>query len=526
MSLTTTAQIPTQLNVINRQQLGIVDNDAEETYAAIDLGSNSFHMIIARQAHGQMQVVDKHKEMVRLRSGLDKKGYLTEEAFESGIACLERFGQRLKGVPLQNIRAVGTNTLRNAKNSREFLAKARQALGSSIQIISGQEEARLIYLGVALGLPKSDEQRLVMDIGGGSTEYIIGQRNQHHHLTSTEMGCVSVNQKFFGNDETSAINFAKAIDACRNILRPHRQQLITRSWDTAIGASGTIKSIGQILEQNKWSENGITLEGMLKFKDALIDAQQIEQAKIAGLKEERRPVICGGLSVLIATFMELNIDVMQVSANALREGLVFDTLGRLHSDDARNVSVHAMQKWMQVDEKQADAVSTTAIHLLKQAHNVWGLHSETLDYQNLLRWASELHECGIAINYRRYRNHSAYLVENSDMAGFDQQEKQILGAMLLNHRGKFSNKVLDGLDSDLREAVLYLTVLLRLAVRMHRGRDLEKLEPELQIISNEDSTGLTLVFADKWLEEHPLSQLDLESEAKRLAPIGFELNFK
>lgn len=525
MSQETTAQIATQLNVINLQQLGI-DNDAEETYAAIDLGSNSFHMIVARQTHGQMQVVDKHKEMVRLRSGLDKKGYLTEEAFESGIECLKRFGQRLKGISLQNIRAVGTNTLRNAKNSREFLEKAREALGTGIQIISGQEEARLIYLGVALGLPKSDEQRLVMDIGGGSTEYIIGQRNQHHHLTSTEMGCVSITEKFFGNDEINAYNFSKAIDACRNILRPHRQQLITRSWDSAIGASGTIKSIGQILEQNKWSESGITLDGMQQLQQALIDAGHTDNIKITGLKDERIPVICGGLAVLIATFIELNIEVMQVSANALREGLVFDTLGRLHADDARNVSVQAMQKWMKVNEKQADVVSTTAIHLLKQAHNVWGLHSENLDYQNLLRWASQLHECGIAINYRRYRHHSAYLVEHSDMAGFDQQEKQILSAMLVNHRGKYSSKVLEPIDQELRQQVLYLTVLLRLAVRVHRGRDLEKLEPELQIIIGEENTQLTLIFADKWLDEHPLSRLDLESEAKRLAPIGFELSFK
>ncbi|BBP46883.1 exopolyphosphatase [Thiosulfatimonas sediminis] len=518
--------LATQLNVINRQQLGIPELDEEEMYAAIDLGSNSFHMIIARQAHGQMQVVDKHKEMVRLRSGLDKKGYLNEEAFSSGIACLERFGQRIKGIKLQNIRAVGTNTLRNAKNSREFLLQARQALGTNIQIISGQEEARLIYLGVTLGMPKSDEQRLVMDIGGGSTEYIIGKRNQHHHLTSTEMGCVSITEKFFANEQINADNFRAAIDASRNILRPHRQQLISYSWDSAIGASGTIKSIGQILEQNQWSEGGITLAGMQTFKQALIDAGNSEHAKINGLKDERRPVICGGLAILIATFIELNITTMQVSINALREGLIFDTLGRLHADDVRNVSVQAMQKWMKVDEKQADAVFTTALHLFKQAHNVWGLHSESIDYQSLLRWASQLHECGIAISYKRYRNHSAYLVEQSDMAGFDQQEKQILSAMLLNHRGKFSSKALENIDKDIGQQILYLSVLLRLAVRVHRGRDLEKIEPELQITTHDDGTDLTLIFADKWLEEHPLSQLDLESEAKRLAAIGFNLSFK
>ncbi|MBO1925095.1 exopolyphosphatase [Thiomicrorhabdus sp. 6S3-12] len=512
-----------QYPAINSQSLGIDDSEENALYAAIDLGSNSFHMIIARQTHGQMQVIDKHKEMVRLRSGLDKSGYLSEEAFASGIACLERFGQRIKGIPHQNIRAVGTNTLRNAKNSRQFLNAAREALGIGIQIISGQEEARLIYLGVSLGLPKSDEQRLVMDIGGGSTEYIIGQRNRYQHLTSTEMGCVSITQAHFPNNKITAEAMLKAIDRCRQVLRPHRNKLIALSWDNAIGASGTIKSIGQILEQNQWSEGGITLEGMLKLKQALIESGELDELKIAGLKDERRPVISGGLAVLIATFMELNIDIMHVSPNALREGLVFDTLGRLYAEDVRDVSVQAMQKWMKVDSKQADAVAATARHLFKQAHNCWELHSEEINYRQLLDWACRLHECGIAISYKRYRQHSAYLVAQSDMAGFDQQEKQILSALLLNHRGKFISSALEDFDKEQAQKIRYLSVLLRLAVRIHRGRDLEQIKPELLI---KKETNLCLVFADNWLDQHPLSQMDLKVEAKRLAQIDFNLEFK
>ncbi len=225
----------------------------QNIYAAIDLGSNSFHMVIAREVHGQLQIIDKHKEMIRLRSGLDKKGYLTPQAFQNGIECLERFGQLIKNIPSHQVRAVGTNTLRNAKNSHEFLSQARKALGHSIQIIAGQEEARLIYLGVAHGLPQNDEQRLVMDIGGGSTEYIIGQNFTYSHLTSTEMGCVSITQKFFSKEDITEKRMNKAISACRQIIRPHLLKLTRLGWDCALGASGTIKAIGTILKDNDWS---------------------------------------------------------------------------------------------------------------------------------------------------------------------------------------------------------------------------------------------------------------------------------
>ena len=262
--------------------------------------------------------------------------------------------------PRNNVRAVGTNTLRNAKNSRQFLTQARKALGHSIQIIAGQEEARLIYLGVAHGLPNSDERRLVMDIGGGSTEYIIGKKFTHDHLTSTEMGCVSVTQNFFPDDTINTLNMNRAIASSRSVLRPHQAKLKKLGWDTAIGASGTIKSISQILEANQWDDAGITLKGLNKLKEALIEHGGANDIVIEGLKDERRPVLAGGLAVLIATFEELKISVMQVSSNALREGLVFDTLGRLFAEDVREVSVTSMQKWMLVDTQQAEHVAHTA----------------------------------------------------------------------------------------------------------------------------------------------------------------------
>lgn len=492
----------------------------QDLFAAIDLGSNSFHMIIARDVHGQMQVIDKHKEMVRLRSGLDKKGKLSEKAFNEGIACLERFGQRIKDIPSKNIRAVGTNTLRNAKNSREFLRQAKAALGHSIQIISGQEEARLIYMGVSHDLPNNQDQRLVMDIGGGSTEFIIGQGYKNSHLTSTEMGCVSISQDFFAKGKVSDESFNEATARCRQILRPHRRTLQKKGWDLAIGASGSIKSIGQILEINGWSESGITLQGMFALSKVLIKEGSIKNLKLAGLKEERRPVLLGGLAVLMAAFMELNIEHMQVSNHALREGLILDTLGRLNSEDVRELSVSSMQKWMRVDTEQAEAVAHTAQSLFKQSHNIWSLHANSFDLSRILHWSCMLHEIGMSISFKKARHHGAYMIANSDLAGFNQQEKLIIAALILNQRGKYDGSVFEELDDNVKELMPYLSLLLRLSVRIHRGRDLEMIDPILRI---EDNHQLYLNFEENWLEEHPLTRMDLSSETEKFAKMGFEL---
>lgn len=500
------------------------ESPESDLYAAIDLGSNSFHMILARQRDHQLQVIDKHKEMVRLRSGLDEQGWLSPEAIESALACLTRFGQLIKHLPVQNIRAVGTNTLRNAQNSRSFLRAARDALGHHIEIISGQEEARLIFLGVVHGLPKSNEQRLVMDIGGGSTEYIIGQGFENQHLTSTEMGCVSLTQNFFSDDAITAERMSRAIASARQILRPHRKNLTKQGWDSAYGASGTIKSISQILVENQWSSDGsIQLSGLQQLRGELIKAGSAMDAAIPGLKDDRRPVLAGGLAILIATFEELSIASMLVSQNALREGLVFDTLGRLQNEDSREQSVQAMQNWMRVDTTQAKQVAQTARRLYHQAHNTWQLHDTEYNYPKLLEWAAQLHECGMAISYKRYRHHSAYLLEHTDLAGFTNQEKQMLAAMMLNHRGKFIKETFDSLFEPHNTKLVFLTVLLRLAVRIHRGRDLDSPEVLLQIDASSLEHRLNLLFEDGWLEQHPLTAMDLDIEAKRLEAAGFYL---
>jgi len=499
----------------------ISETNQTKTYAAVDLGSNSFHMVIATETLGQIKIIDKHKEMVRLRSGLDQDGNLTAKAYEKAINCLSRFGQRIKNIPPRQVRAVGTNTLRNAKNAEKFLTEARKVLGHEIQIIAGQEEARLIYTGVVKGLPKSNETRLIMDIGGGSTEYIVGQNFDQKHLTSTEMGCVSMTQAFFRNNQVEPHTLEKAIAHCRQILRPHKMNLLSNQWDIAYGASGSIKAIGHILSVNGWSEKGITRQGLYQLRDQLIDAKNVDYANINGLKEDRIPVLLGGLVILIATFEELPIKVMHVSQHALREGLIYDTLGRMSDQDTREVSVKAMQTWTDVNTQQAEQVAQTALQIYRQVHNLWDLHHPDHSYKQLLRWAAMLHECGIAVSYKRYRHHSAYLIENAELAGFSQIEKQMLSALILNHRGKFIEKAFDSLPTPHNKKLVYLLLALRLAVRIHRGREVQKIDLLLRVINDKQ---IDIEFEENWLENHPLTKLDLEIEADRLAGAGYQLS--
>ncbi len=498
--------------------------DALDTslYAAIDLGSNSFHLIVIRKTDDQIQVVDSHKEMIRLRSGLDEQGYLTEKAFESGITCLAKFGQLLNNIPENQVRAVGTNTLRNAKNSREFIEKAEDALGHDIDIVTGEEEARLIFLGVSHGLAKADKQHLIIDIGGGSTEFIIGADFKHKHLTSTEMGCVSISQLFFKNGNISDLSASKAINYCRRILRPHSKTLIKKSWEEAMGASGSIKSIGNLLKENALSDGKITLKGMQAIKKKLIEAGSTQEAinrGLKGLKEERMPVFIGGLAILISVFQELKIKSMQVSASALREGLIYDNLGRLNQKDVREASVAILQNWLKVDQQQSERIAKTAQQLLENYRENGKLKCVHFSFSKLLAWAAKLHEGGMSISYKRYRYHSAYLVKNAELAGFSQQEQQIIAAMVLNHQGKFNKKSFDGFNKKQQQDLIHLTLLLRLAVLLHRDRENEDIDCQLTV--KDEQT--TLAFQQNWLDEHPLSYEDLEAEAKQYQPLGLEL---
>ncbi|MFT7413531.1 MAG: exopolyphosphatase/guanosine-5'-triphosphate,3'-diphosphate pyrophosphatase [Methylophagaceae bacterium] len=495
------------------------DNDI---LAAVDLGSNSFHMIIARLRDGHFQVVDKLREMVQLRAGLDKHNELSDESQTRAIACLERFAERIKDLPIGSVRVVGTNTLRIAENSRPFLRKARLALGHSIAIIAGEEEARLVYLGVAHALAFDHARRLVIDIGGGSTEFIIGEGMNGLRRESLEMGCVSFSQRFFADGMINRTGVQIALIAAgskiRDIQQPYRQM----GWIEAVGASGTIRCVANIVKENGWADDGvITLESIDKVIDAMIEAGHVDALKIKGLSSERANVLAGGVCVLKAAFERLNIERMIVSDGALREGLLYDMLGRIQHDDERDRTVASLARRYQVDEEHAERVSVMAKQFYQQVAKDWLIgHADNLQY---LQWAAKLHEVGLSISHNQFHKHSAYLVEHSDLPGFSREEQHALAVMVRGQRRSFPGKELRKLPDELQQSTERLTVLLRLVMVFNRGRS-EQTDTLVALTVKEK--GLRLNLPAAWLSEHPLTEADLLREAVYLKDIGIKLKIR
>jgi exopolyphosphatase/guanosine-5'-triphosphate,3'-diphosphate pyrophosphatase len=493
-----------------------------KTLAAIDLGSNSFHMIIARLRDGHFQVVDKLREMVQLRAGLDEENYLSDEAQERAIACLQRFGQRIKALPACNVRIVGTNTLRVAKNSQQFLRKARLALNHPIEIVAGEEEARLIYLGVAHALAFDDSSRLVMDIGGGSTEFIIGEGFSGLMRESLEMGCVSFSQRFFNKGKISRNRFKNALlvagSRLRSIQRPYRN----KGWVEAIGASGTIRTVANIVKENDWSDDGvITPSSLNQLIDALVEAGHVDKLELQGLSDERKAVIPGGVAVLKAAFDRLKIDRMIVSDGALREGLLYDLLGRIQHDDERDRTVSALARRYQVDESHAERVSVTTAQLFEQVADDWDINQqENLDR---LQWAAKLHEVGLSISHDQFHKHSAYLVAHSALPGFSREEQHALATIIIGQRKKLPLDHIKELPEELQEVTQKLMILLRLSTVFNRGRS----ETTDTIINLKiTKKGLRLKLPKGWLDRHPLTEADLLQEAEYLSAVGLRLKIK
>lgn len=497
--------------------------DTSQSLAAVDLGSNSFHMIIARLADdGSIQVIDKIKEMVRLGAGLDKSNYLTDEAQARALDCLQRFGERLREVKANNVRIVGTNTLRVAKNSRKFLSRARELLGHNIEIISGIEEARLIYLGVSHSLALTGDKRLVIDIGGGSTECIIGQKFSPIKLESLYMGCVSMTQRFFPDGNLTKEQFKKANIAARIELERISFDYKRTGWDQAVGASGSIKSISNVLFEEGITDNRkITLPGLKKLRKILINAETLDSLTLNGLDDERKPVFVGGFIVLYAIFNALDIEEMDVSDGAVREGLIYDILGRIRHEDVRETTVLRLMERFSVDTDHANNVSNTAIELLKQVKKAWGL-DQIKDYENVLRWAALLHESGLTIAHAGYHKHGAYLAQNSDMPGFSFQAQQILATLIRSHRQKFPVTDFSNLPEQHINATRYLAFILRIAVILHRNRENIDI-PELEILVTENSMRMN--FPVNWFEDHKLTHADLEQEQLHLVDTNLALEF-
>jgi exopolyphosphatase/guanosine-5'-triphosphate,3'-diphosphate pyrophosphatase len=498
-----------------------VPNNPPEIVAAVDLGSNSFHMIVCSLNDGTPQTIDRLREMVRLASGLDANNILDESTQNRALACLERFGQRIGHFPPGSVRIVGTNTLRTAKNAGQFLIRAEQALNHPIHVISGIEEARLIYLGVAYSLSSNASLRLVMDIGGGSTEYIIGTGDTPKEKESLHMGCVSVSNAFFKDGHLSKNAFNQATQFAEQKLEPFQRKFHYRNWDEAIGASGSLRSIAKVLQAANWSNNGITRQGLEKLVAHLNQCDHINELNLPELDPERLPVFPGGVAIVYATFKSLGIEQMTVADGALREGLIQDLLGRIYNHDMRSATVKSVADRYHTDKKHAARIKQTIKIILTQLSDNCSWANDE-NHAQFLDWAADLHEIGIDIAHSQYHKHSAYIIENGDLAGFSNQDQILLASIIRTHRRKFSLALFNDLPSPWNIAAPYLTLVLRLAVLLHRNRHEQQL-PEFKIALIK--SRIYLQFPNAWLTQSPLTHADLILEADYLKAAGLKLEF-
>ena len=486
-------------------------------YAAIDLGSNSFHLIVARLVQDELQPIDRMGEKVQLAAGLDRRRQLSDEAQQRGIACLEKFAQRVAGLPREQIRIVGTNTLRAAHNRMQFIEQAEQLFDCPVEVISGREEARLVYLGVAHSQADDVERRLVIDIGGGSTELIIGERFSPVELESLHMGCVSYTQRYFANGKLSKKNFKRAINAAHLELLAIRKRYRKLGWQDAVASSGTAKALLRLCQFDPTGPQHLTLLNLKKLQQQLMEFELVEAIEYDQLKPQRAKVLPGGLAILIAIFEALNISDLRVSEGALREGLLYDMVGRRQHEDVRERTIGALIQRYHIDSDHAVAVEQTAIACLEQTP------FNTERYRNLISWAARLHEAGLSISHSQFQKHGAYLIEHSDLMGFSQSEQLQLALLIRGHRRKLPLVELERFRPMRRQILLALCVILRLAVLLNQSRVPEQVPP-ITLKFREDR--LKLRFPDGWLEQHPLTQTNLEQEFEYLEAIDYRLKFK
>jgi len=486
----------------------------KELVAAVDLGSNSFRLQVGRIVNDQIYPLDGLKEPVRLAAGLGDDKNLDEAAQGRGLLALSRFGERLAEFPGHRVRAVATNTLRVAKNAPEFIAKAEAALGFPIEVIAGREEARLIYVGVAHTLPEPHRQQLVVDIGGGSTEFIIGKSFQPLELESLYMGCVSFTLRYFPNDKIKKRGFDDAELAARRELETIADVYRRVGWELAVGSSGTAKSLRDILVANGMSERDMTRKGLEELKQVLINNGSLDKLGLKGIKADRLPVLPGGLAIMLAIFKAFELEEMQFSDGALRLGVLYDLMGRYHHHDLRDATVEAFADRYRVDRKQASRVATTAIALFEQLDPEAG-DPDYLD-RRFLSWAATLHEIGVTVAHSSYHKHSAYILANADMPGFSRMDQGRLARLVLGHRGKLARLS----DIDPESPDWQLIACLRLAAVLHRART-ERSAPPVSI--RRVGHGFAMTAQAQWLSDLPLTAAALNDEVAQWNGIGHPL---
>jgi len=497
------------------------EKNATDLVAAVDLGSNSFRMLVAQvvktPSGTQLRPIDTLRESVRLAAGLTDNKLLGNDAYQRGITAIRRFGERIRGFDPANVRAVATNTLRVAKNAPNFIREAEEALGFSIEVIAGVEEARLIYIGAAHEVPAVHGNRLVVDIGGGSTELIIGKGYEPKLMESLYIGCVSHSLRFFPKGNIDSHAFKEAELAARREIQVISGAYLKSGWKQVIGSSGTARALSELIAENNFNgqsdslTNGlITRDGLRAMKKHLLKYEHINQVELQGLKDDRRSVWPGGLAIMIAVFDELGIESMEVTDAALRIGVLYDLLGRSQHEDMRFVTVEQFMQRYAVDREQAKRVGSLAAEFLAQLPKPD--EESRADNIALLQWAANLHEIGLSISHNGYHKHSAYIAGNADMPGFSKNDQARLAALLIGHTGKLGKLANNASFSDWR-----MIFCIRLAQVLCRGRS----DINLPRVKVSEHNGAYLVsLSNEWAKEHPLTEFSLQKEAAEWERIG------
>jgi exopolyphosphatase/guanosine-5'-triphosphate,3'-diphosphate pyrophosphatase len=510
--------------------------NSTDLVAAVDLGSNSFRMLVAQAVNTpsgtQLRPIDTLRESVRLAAGLTEDKLLGNDAYQRGLIAIRRFGERIREFDPKNVRAVATNTLRVAKNAQQFVRDAEEALGFPIEVIAGVEEARLIYIGAAHEVPAVQGNRLVIDIGGGSTEFIIGKGYEPKLMESLYIGCVSHSLRFFPKGNIDAHAFKEAELAARREIQVISGAYLKSGWNQVIGSSGTARALAELIGSNSFNSHGdglsmgrvnagsglITREGLKNLKKHLLKYEHVNQVELIGLKDDRRSVWPGGLAIMLAAFDELGIEAMEVTDAALRSGVIYDLLGRSQHHDMRYVTVEQFMQRYAVDRDQAARVGQLAADFLQQLPKPEA--ESRADNVALLQWAANLHEIGLSISHNGYHKHSAYIAGNADMPGFSKNDQARLAALLIGHTGKLGKLANNPSFQDWR-----MLFCLRLAQVLCRGRN-DTQFPEVRVSEHDGSYLVSL--PNEWVAEHPLTEFSLLKEAAEWDRIGrtYQVSFK
>ncbi|OFC69236.1 exopolyphosphatase [Alteromonas confluentis] len=490
--------------------------------AALDIGSNSFHLVVARINAGSVQILHRLKEKVRLAAGLGEDNVLSDEAIERGLKMLELVATSLNGFEPDSVRIVATHTLRKAVNARTFINAAREVLPYPIEVISGVEEARLIYSGVA-HTNHSDGRRLVADIGGGSTEFVIGEGFDPLICRSLQMGCVSYTNRFFADGELKAKTFNRAITAAKQELELIENRYKHLGWTQCIGTSGTIKTLFNLAQRDKSNghDEPVTLKSLRNVMKSFIDAGHIDKLTMPEISEDRQGVIAGGLAILIGIFEALDISELVYSPAALREGVLYQMEDELKHSDIRERTAKSLATRYDVDTTQANMVLATTLNLYDQVVGDWKFKNK--DFRAMLGWASLLHEVGIQINSRGVQRHSAYVLSNVDMPGFTQEQQELLATLVRFHRKKIKSAEIPEFQLFDSSAVKRAIALLRLGAMLNIKRQ-ESFLPELNVTTSKNS--LTLTFPAGWKESRPIMSADLQQEVQYWKAIDLTLNIE